>query len=128
MSTSTPSVLTRVQPLALVAVGGFAGAVLRHGLAVELSGTLPRGTLAANVLGAFVLGVLLCESRLRSVRSAESRLLVGTGFCGSLTTYSTFALETTGLDPVVAAANVGGTYALGFGAILLGEAVARWRP
>ena len=118
--------LTRLEPLLLIAVGGFTGAILRHVLAVELPGAFPWGTLAANVLGAFLLGILLYEAHLRDLLSAETRLLVGTGFCSSLTTYSTFALETTELEPLLATANVGGTYALGFAAILLGQAVARW--
>ena len=126
MSASEALVPNRLGPLLLVGVGGFAGAVLRHVLAVQVPGDLPWGTLAANVLGAFLLGVLLYEAHLRNLLSAETRLLVGTGFCSSLTTYSTFALETTQLDPALATANVAGTYALGFGAVLLGQAVARW--
>jgi len=126
MAASEALVRNRVGPLLLVGAGGFAGAVLRHVLAVQVPGDLPWGTLAANVLGAFLLGVLLYEAHLRDLLSAETRLLVGTGFCSSLTTYSTFALETTQLEPALAAANVAVTYALGFGAILLGQAVARW--
>jgi len=126
MAASEALVRTRVGPLLLVGAGGFAGAVLRHVLAVQVPGVLPWGTLAANVLGAFLLGVLLYEAHLRNLLSAETRLLVGTGFCSSLTTYSTFALETTQLEPALAAANVAVTYALGFAAILLGQAVARW--
>ena len=126
MAASEALVRNRVGPLLLVGAGGFAGAVLRHVLALQVPGDLPWGTLAANVLGAFLLGVLLYEAHLRNLLSAETRLLVGTGFCSSLTTYSTFALETTQLEPALAAANVAVTYALGFGAILLGQAVARW--
>ena len=126
MAASEALVRNRAGPLLLVGVGGFAGAVLRHVLALQVPGDLPWGTLAANVLGAFLLGVLLYEAHLRNLLSAETRLLVGTGFCSSLTTYSTFALETTQLEPALAAANVAVTYALGFAAILLGQAVARW--
>ena len=116
----------RLGPLALVGAGGFAGAGLRHAVAVGLPATFPWGTLVANVVGAFVLGILLYEAHLAGLLSAEVRLLVGTGFCSSLTTYSTFALETSQLAPAAAAANVGANYALGFGAILLGQVVARW--
>ena len=99
--------LERVEPLLLVAVGGFVGAILRHVLAVSLpTAALPWGTLAANVLGAFLLGVLLYEARLSGILSPETRLIVGTGFLSSFTTYSTFAMETAGLDPQFAAANV----------------------
>lgn len=116
----------RLRPLALVGVGGFAGAVLRHGLAVGLPSSVPLGTLAANVLGTFLLGALLAEARLVDLLSPETRLVVGTGFCSSFTTYSAFALETSQLVPAIAAANVGLNYALGFVAVLLGQAAVRW--
>jgi CrcB protein len=118
--------VARLRPLALVGAGGFAGAVLRYGLAVGLPSSFPAGTLAANVLGTFLLGILLYEARLADLLSPETRLVVGTGFCSSFTTYSAFALETSQLAPAMAAANVGLTYGLGFGAVLLGQVVARW--
>jgi CrcB protein len=118
--------LARLEPLLLIAVGGFLGAVLRWSLAIQVPPGFPLGTLVANVLGAFLLGVLLYEAHCRDLLSPGTRLLVGTGFCSSLTTYSTFAAETIELDPALATANVAGTYALGFAAVLLGQAVARW--
>ena len=119
-------VLERVEPLLLIAVGGFVGATLRHAVAVALpAGILPWGTLAANVLGSFALGVLLYESHLAGVLSPETRLVVGTGFLSSFTTYSTFAVETAGLVPELAVANVVVNYVLGFTAILGGRWVAR---
>jgi CrcB protein len=118
--------LERVEPLVLIAVGGFVGAVTRHALAVALpTASLPWGTLAANVIGAFALGVLLYEARLAGVLSAETRLVVGTGFLSSFTTYSTFAAETAGLAPEFAAANVVANYVLGFAAVICGRWVAR---
>jgi CrcB protein len=114
----------RPEPV-LVAVGGFVGAVCRHGLAVALPAGFPVGTLAANVAGTFLLGVLLSEA-LADALSAETRLVAGTGFCSSFTTYSTFAAETSGLAPGLAAANVALNYGLGFVAVLAGGAVAGW--
>jgi CrcB protein len=113
-------------PLALIATGGFLGAVLRHGVAVALPAAFPWGTLVANVGGTFLLGFLLYERHLADRLSAETRLLAGTGFCSSFTTYSTFAVETTQLSPELAALNVGANYALGALAVLLGRLVARW--
>ena len=126
MTSRAAQARVRLAPLGLIAVGGFAGAVLRHAIALELQGTFPWGTLAANVLGSFLLGVLLYEAHLRDLLGPETRLLVGTGFCSSLTTFSTFALETSSLSPLLATANVALTFALGFGAILVGQVVARW--
>ncbi|MFB6083729.1 MAG: CrcB family protein [Halorientalis sp.] len=118
--------LTRLEPLLLIAVGGFVGAVLRHGVALALPTTpLPWGTLAANAAGSFALGVLLYESHLADALSPETRLVFGTGFLSSFTTYSTFAVETAGLAPRLAVANVAANYALGFLAVLVGRLVAR---
>lgn len=118
--------LARAEPLVLIAIGGFLGAVLRYAVALALPATvLPWGTLAANVLGSFALGVLLYEAHLAGVLSAETRLVVGTGFLSSFTTYSTFASETATLAPPLAALNVGLNYALGFAAVVCGRWVAR---
>lgn len=117
--------LGRVHPLVLVAVGGFLGAVMRHAVSVSLP-TEIIGTLVVNVVGSFALGVLLYEAHLANVLSAETRLVVGTGFLSSFTTYSTFAVQTVSLSPRLAVANVVGNYALGFLAVLLGQLVARW--
>lgn len=117
----------RVRAVALVAAGGALGSLLRFGLDRLVPCWPPLGTLAANGLGAFLLGVVLYEAHLGERLSPATRLLVGTGFCGSLSTYSTFAAETAAADPAIAATYVVGTYAIGFGAILAGRGVARWR-
>ncbi|NEU57961.1 CrcB family protein [Halorussus sp. MSC15.2] len=114
--------LKRLQPLVLVAVGGFAGAVLRHAVAAALPSGFPWGTLAVNVTGSFALGVLLSESPLAGRISSETRLVLATGFLSSFTTYSTFALQTTTLSPSWAVVNVGANYALGFAAVVSGRA------
>lgn len=118
----------RVETLALIAVGGVGGAVTRHAVALALPGMFPWGTLAANVTGAFLLGVLLYEERLGGVLSRETRLVAGTGFLSSFTTYSTFARETVVLSAELAVANVAATYALGFLAVLAGRGVVRRAP
>jgi CrcB protein len=117
--------LTRLEPLVLIAVGGFCGAVMRQTVTVALT-TAVLGTLAVNVAGSFALGVLLYEAHLANVLSVETRLVVGTGFLSSFTTYSTFAQQTATLAPRWAVANVAANYALGFLAIVLGQLVARW--
>lgn len=112
--------------LAVIALGGFLGAVSRHALAVGLPELFPWGTLVANVLGTFLLGLVLYDERLADSISPETRVLLGTGFCSSFTTYSTFAAETVLLSPPLALANVLVTYVLGFAAVLLGRFLARW--
>ncbi|MEH3155885.1 MAG: fluoride efflux transporter CrcB [Gordonia paraffinivorans] len=85
--------------LALVFLGGVVGTAARYGLeeAFPHRGTnWPTGTFVANLLGAFALGLLL-EALVRrgddTGRRRSVRLLLGVGFCGAFTTYSTLALE-----------------------------------
>jgi len=110
---------------AFVAIGGFAGALCRHAVAVVLPASFPWGTLAVNVVGAFALGLLAYHTRADEVLSDRARLVASTGFVSSFTTYSTFAGETVALDPALAALNVVGTYAFGFAAVLLARGVTR---
>jgi len=89
----------RADALLLVAAGGLVGTLARYGLA-ELNpvtaGRWPWATFIANLAGAFVLGVLLeLLARRGPDQGARQRmrLLIGTGFCGALTTFSTLAVE-----------------------------------
>jgi len=54
---------------------------------------VPPGTLLANLLGAFIIGVALAWLAGSAAVSPEWRLLITTGFCGGLTTFSTFSAE-----------------------------------
>lgn len=107
----------------LVALGAAVGAPLRHlahHVARERLGATPvAGTLAVNVVGSFLLGCL-AGAAVDGVPLA----LVGTGFCGALTTFSTLALELwDALEddrPVEAATVTGLSLALGLGAAALG--------
>ena len=82
--------------LLLISLGGALGALSRFGV-TELSCWLfgrsfPVGTLLANLVGCFLIGVLMGAGFSDSVPRA--RLAFGIGFLGSFTTYSTFAVET----------------------------------
>jgi CrcB protein len=72
-----------------VALGAAAGAPLRHVAAQLLDGRLPRGTIAVNWAGSFLLGWFSGLGL-----SGDALALLGTGFCGALTTYSSFAVQT----------------------------------
>ena len=73
----------------------------------------------------FQLGIVLYEARLADMLSTETRLIVGTGFLSSFTTYSTFAVQTASLSPAWAVGNVLANYALGIAGVLAGRAVTR---
>jgi CrcB protein len=82
--------------LAAVFAGGFAGAIARAELAEALPphpGTWPWATFLVNVVGAFLLGYLVTRLQERLPPSAYRRPLLGTGFCGALTTFSTMQVE-----------------------------------
>jgi len=80
-----------------VGFGAFAGALLRWGFGIlfnPLLPALPLGTLASNLLGGFVIGAALGVFNQFQSLPPEVRLFVTTGFCGGLTTFSTFSAET----------------------------------
>lgn len=79
----------------LVALGAAVGAPLRYHLALRLDGRFPAGTLLVNVVGSLLLGFFLARSL-----DDELWALLGTGFCGGLTTYSAFAVQTARLGPL----------------------------
>jgi CrcB protein len=123
--------LRRVETVALVAIGGFAGSNLRY-LVDLLAGGL-TATLAVNAAGSLALGFVLYEARRSDVLAPETRSVLATGFLSSLTTYSTFALQSVQSSPLVFLANVGANYTLGFAGVLAGRALVgvvhrRWSP
>lgn len=73
---------------ALVALGGGVGALARYALVRAMPARFPWGVLVANIAGSLLLGVLVAGA------GEDMRLLAGVGFCGGLTTFSTFALDT----------------------------------
>lgn len=111
-----------------VALGAAVGAPLRYltdrGIQRLRPSIFPWGTFVVNVAGSFVLGALTGAGVAPAVTA-----LVGTGFCGALTTYSTFAYETFGLAERrvdgAAVANLVGSVAAGVAAAALGWALAR---
>lgn len=81
---------------AVVGGGAAVGAWLRWWLGVLLNGLLPRmplGTLAANLVGGFLIGIAITLFDRHAALPPEARLLVVTGFLGGLTTFSTFSAE-----------------------------------
>ena len=79
-----------------VSVGASLGALLRWWLSAKLNSyfpTIPPGTLAANLVGGYVIGVAIAFFSTVGGIAPEWRLLIITGFCGGLTTFSTFSGE-----------------------------------
>lgn len=92
--------MTSLSPLLYVALGGALGAVLRYGLSGVahhfLGEGFPWGTLAANLVGCFAIGVLWALAE-RGTFSPGTTAFVFTGLVGAFTTFSTYSLETVNL-------------------------------
>jgi len=107
--------------LAAIFLGGAAGALLRVWLGVEFAGAAgswPWVTFAINVTGCFALGYLATRLQERLPQSTYRRPLLGTGFCGAYTTFSTMQVEilkmlergSDGLAVAYAGASIGAGY------------------
>ncbi len=114
-----------VQPVAvgLVAIGGAFGTAARYGVSSALpttTGRWPMGTFVVNMAGAFVLGAVLEALARRGPDTGwrqQTRLFVGVGFCGALTTFSTLAVEA---DLLVRSHDAGLALAYAVGSLLGG--------
>jgi len=79
-----------------ICIGASLGALLRWWLGARLNSyfpSIPPGTLAANLIGGYVIGVGIAVFAAFPAVAPEWRLLIITGFCGGLTTFSTFSAE-----------------------------------
>ncbi len=101
-----------MRSVVLVILGGAVGTLSRFGVNEALTGDrlFPLATFTVNMVGSFALGLLLAA--VLNHRDASLRLLLGTGFLGGLTTYSSLAVET---DALIRGDHValGLTYAIG---------------
>lgn len=119
---------------AIVFLGAGIGGALRHAVnlgALRLFGTaaFPYGTLAINVLGSFLIGIVAEYWALRSGLPQTGRLFLTTGILGGFTTFSAFSLETALLyergQAIAALAYVLASVVLSVGALFLALALVR---
>ena len=120
-----------IRELILVAVGGALGAVARHLATIAWTAMLgdrfPWGTLFVNALGCFLLGWLARSMSLTSSIPDTWKFIIGTGFLGAFTTFSTFGVQTVALwdkSTLAAFANVASNLLIGIAAVLAGMYLA----
>ncbi len=116
-----------------ISVAAIVGANLRYLLsrlaAIELGSVFPYGTLFINIVGSFIVGFFVIWTSERVLIDPRWRLLVVVGFCGSFTTFSSYAFETMAYFEQghwgLLFANILSNNLLCLGAALAGMAVAR---
>ena len=119
--------------LLLVSAGGAIGAGARHlvnvGVGRVLGTSFPWGTLTVNVVGSFLMGLLIEYIMLRAAGSAEMRAFLATGVLGGFTTFSAFSLDVALLmgrkEQGLAALYVAGSVGIAILALYAGFAAAR---
>jgi fluoride exporter len=123
-----------LQNIIMVGLGGSLGAISRYlvstGIHHYFGKGFPLGTLTANTLGCFAIGLLAALADEKLLLSQSARLLLMVGFLGAFTTFSTFSLETWQLwqdgQPMKAGLNVIGSLLTCFTGLALGLFLARY--
>lgn len=86
-----------MKEILIIGVGGFAGSIsrylLQNAIVYRYTSIFPFGTFAVNLLGSLVIGVIFGLAERYTWMSQEWRMFLAIGFCGSFTTYSTFAFD-----------------------------------
>jgi len=116
-----------------ISIGAIVGASARYFMsrfvAKAITASFPYGTLLINITGSFILGMFLIWSTERALTDARWRLLIAVGFCGSYTTFSSYAFESFSLFEqghyMLFASNVLANNVLCLAGVLAGAIIAR---
>jgi fluoride exporter len=116
-----------------ISLGAIVGASARYfvsrSVAKLVAASFPYGTLLINITGSFILGLFLVWSTERAIPDPRWRLLIAIGFCGSYTTFSSYAFESFSLFEqghyVLFASNVLANNVLCLAGVLAGAVIAR---
>ena len=119
--------------LLILGLGGSLGAISRYLLSEYIQNLFkpthfPYGTLAVNILGCFVLGVLTHTAGVKGLLDPQTRLFLMVGFVGAFTTFSTFSVESASLfqngQNTAGMLNILGSNLLGLSFVFIGQSVA----
>lgn len=122
-----------LRTILIVGAGGFIGSVMRYLVQFiiekNIASTFPWGTLAANIAGSFIIGIVFALAQKGNLLSAEWRLFLAVGVCGGFTTFSSFAYNNLTMLKEQAYGqfiwNVGGSLFFGLLAVYLGMILVR---
>lgn len=117
--------ISEILPWVLIACGGFFGAAARFLIDCEVPEL--AGTLIANVVGCFLLGIFMYESIYIGRFGRNTRFFFGVGFMGAFTTFSAFALQSFETLPVLGFAYIFANIVLGLIAVLAGRHVISYQ-
>lgn len=110
---------------AIIAVGGFLGAVLRWFIDMQIPSLL--GTLLVNFFGCVFMGIFMYESIYIGTFSRETRIFFGVGLIGAFTTFSALAVQSFEVSPTVAFLNLAANLVLGLSGIFVGRSIVTYQ-
>ena len=121
-----------MKAILIIGTGGFIGSVLRYLLSAVIHNkfisAFPYGTLSVNIIGCFVIGLILALAEKGNI-NADYRIFLVTGMCGGFTTFSAFSAETLGLfrtgETIQGFVYIAASVVLGVLATLLGFTLAK---
>jgi CrcB protein len=106
-----------------IGAGGFLGAIFRFLLCELMEAQF--GTLSVNVLGSFMLGIVMYDSGHLGFISPKGKIAFGTGFIGAFTTFSTFAVQSFNMPFIPALGNISANLFLTLIGVLLGRSLIK---
>ncbi len=118
-----PSVNSDLNKIFLIGAGGFLGAICRFLFCELVEAQL--GTLSVNVLGSFLLGLIMYDTEYIGFISPEGKLALGTGFMGAFTTFSTFAVQSFTMPFFPAIGNISANLFLTLTGVFMGRGVIK---
>lgn len=118
-----PSLNKEMDKIFLIGAGGFLGAVCRFLLCEFVEGQL--GILSVNVLGSFMLGIIMYDAEHLGFISPKGRIAFGTGFIGAFTTFSTFAVQSFSMPFLPALGNISANLFLTLTGVFFGRSVIK---
>lgn len=107
----------------LIGIGGFLGAICRFLFCELVEGEL--GTLSVNVLGSFMLGMIMYDTEYLGLISPKGKIALGTGFMGAFTTFSTFAVQSFSMPFLPALGNISANLFLTLTGVFFGRSVIK---